>query len=291
MNIKSLNTKNSVIFDKVKHNENTFKINEGDIIKVKLLEYLGGGKIVVDLKGQRVVANTNLMMEEGQEISVLIKKINEDKIILQILSDNLADKEYKDDSEPFLNDPISEIKKIIDGIKHSKNLLADYEIKKLSDLLDKVFIHITDSISKEDLVDQIWSLLLLSSHNYENKDDFIHVLFTLPIFFDEEETAAEIGYSYSKNDEDENKASNVSIRFDLYEIGKIEFIVNILDNSLNCFIKTDNHEIYDLIKKTSSELENSFIKLGYDVDNLNCIIQNFRNPLYYHTKNLIDKNV
>jgi len=291
MNIKSLNTKNNITFDRVKHNENTFKINEGDIIKVKLLEYLGGGKMVVDLKGQRVVANTDLMMEEGQEISVLIKNINKDKIILQILSDSLASKEYKDNRKSFINNPISEFKKIIDGIKNSKTLLVDDEIKKLSNLLEKVFIHITDNISKEDLVNQIRSLLLLASYNYEIKDDLIYVLFTLPIFFDEEETTAEIGYSYSENDEDENKASNVSIRFDLYKIGKIEFIVNIFDNSLNCFIKTDNHEVYDFIKKTSSELENSFIKLGYDVDILECIIQNLKNPLYYHTTNLIDKNV
>ncbi len=64
------------------------KTIEGETLKIKILDYLGDGKLVVDLKGQRIVANSNLMIEIGQEIDVTVKSTNNNQIVLQVLSED-----------------------------------------------------------------------------------------------------------------------------------------------------------------------------------------------------------
>ena len=51
---------------------------------MRILEHLGGGKLIIDLKGQRAVASTDLMLEKGQEIDVIVRNIGANRIILQI---------------------------------------------------------------------------------------------------------------------------------------------------------------------------------------------------------------
>ena len=50
------------------------ELEEGKFIRVKVLDYLGDGKLVVDLEGERVIANTLLSLEKNQEIDVLVRE-------------------------------------------------------------------------------------------------------------------------------------------------------------------------------------------------------------------------
>jgi hypothetical protein len=59
------------------------QVTDGEYTRIKVLDHLGGGKLIVDLKGQRVVANTHLLLERNREVDVTVKKIG-DKIILQL---------------------------------------------------------------------------------------------------------------------------------------------------------------------------------------------------------------
>ena len=66
-------------------NANGIQAEEGESARVKVLDHLGGGKLIIDLKGQRVVANTNLWLEKDQEIDVIVKNVGT-KIILQLMA-------------------------------------------------------------------------------------------------------------------------------------------------------------------------------------------------------------
>ena len=58
---------------------------EGESTRIKVLDHLGGGKLIVDIKGHRVVANTDLMLEKNEEFDVTVRNIG-DKVILQLIS-------------------------------------------------------------------------------------------------------------------------------------------------------------------------------------------------------------
>ncbi len=362
MNIRSPNAKgnNAVgsFIDKIQSPNASLDIDEGEVIRVKLLEYLGGGKMVIDLKGQRVVANSNLMLEKGQEINVLIKNITDGKIILQILTDALPERQCNQSSFPIC-DLIVQLKHNIGNMDSQTASLFGDKLKKISDLLDSVFIHVTDNkeglsedirnslsligydhegkiasfikndgISKLDFEDQIKSELLqfrdrlieiidsietkrgtlaleklVSSANglleqiesYQVKsiiqtDDIMHLLFALPVILDDQETTVEFDYSRQQNRSSEDKAFAINIRFDLDELGKIEFVVNLVDKNLNCLIRIENHQTYNLMKHHYSELGDSLDALGYEVDSLHCVIQNPKHLLSQNNVNLIDTN-
>jgi len=64
---------------------NTNKYQDGELSHIKVLENLGGGKLIIDLKGHRIVANTRLMLENGQELDVIVKNAG-NQIELKIAS-------------------------------------------------------------------------------------------------------------------------------------------------------------------------------------------------------------
>lgn len=66
------------------------KINatEGEVLRIKIIDYLGDGKLVVDLKGQRIVADSSLIIEAGQEIDVIVKSTDNNRVVLQVLSED-----------------------------------------------------------------------------------------------------------------------------------------------------------------------------------------------------------
>ncbi len=64
------------------------KASEGEILKIRILDYLGDGKLVIDLKGQRIVANSNLMISPGQDIDVIVRSTDNNQIVLQVLSED-----------------------------------------------------------------------------------------------------------------------------------------------------------------------------------------------------------
>lgn len=68
--------------------KNNTKASEGEVIRVKVLEYLGAGKLVIELKGQRVVADSEFLLEVNQELDVIVKSTDNNKIVLQILPED-----------------------------------------------------------------------------------------------------------------------------------------------------------------------------------------------------------
>ena len=89
------------IFNRDSLNEGVSRINksvkakEGEILSIKVIDYLGDGKLVVDLKGQRIVANSNLMIEADREIDVIVKSMDNNRIVLQILSEGQVEGELQ----------------------------------------------------------------------------------------------------------------------------------------------------------------------------------------------------
>jgi hypothetical protein len=87
LNIGKLFNSNS-LNEGVNRTNKGVKTKEGDILRIKIIDYLGDGKLVVNLKGQRIVADSNLMIETDQEIDVIVKTMENNRIILQVLSED-----------------------------------------------------------------------------------------------------------------------------------------------------------------------------------------------------------
>lgn len=361
INIKDINNFNSIANKNGGHSDN-LDFSEGEIVRVKLLEYLGGGKMVIDLKGQRIVANSNLMLEKGQELDVLIRNFNGNKIVLQIVQNKLFEKIQNQNKNFSINDSIRQLKLLINNIDFQSNPLLNEKIKRIPQLLDNVYIQLANNTKKEDISNQIRNSLSMFGYDYENKisdaiekgnisdfkfnnqikaellrleneiieilessessrntknldqlflsingliehiesyqakslvqsDELIHILFALPMFFDDQETTVEFDYSHPQNKSDEESNYNISIKFELDNLGKIEFIVNLSEKKLNCLINFNDQETYMLAKNHTKELEKNFATLGYDVNNLYCMMRNIKTTLSQNNVNLIDTNI
>lgn len=140
---------------------NSTKATEGEVTRVKVLEYLGDGKLVIELKGQRVVADSRLMLEANQELDVIVKNADNNKIVLQILpevkSDNQVDNyQHVCFSIPMLFDD----EKVISLIelyhpKDPKEKNNDCGVLIRMDLQKLGFMEFAINISDEDLNCQI----------------------------------------------------------------------------------------------------------------------------------------
>jgi hypothetical protein len=96
------------------------KAKEGEILLIKVIDYLGDGKLVVDLKGQRIVANSNLMIEADQEIEVIVRSMDNNRIILQVLSEDQIGGKLQMESEGLSNQ--------IDGLIHNNSQYTCFEV-------------------------------------------------------------------------------------------------------------------------------------------------------------------
>jgi len=181
-----------------KVNKNT-KTSEGEIIRVKVLEYLGAGKLVIELKGQRFIADSELLLEPDQALDVTVKNIDDNKIVLQILPE--------DQLKP--------------------NIQVD---------------------------------------NYQR------LCFSIPILFDKEEAISLVEFFRPK--EKDNANCGLVIRLELQKLGFMEFMMIISNTDIKCQIKADNYKTYILIHEYVNEFRENIAKLGYKIDNINCIMQN-----------------
>jgi hypothetical protein len=179
--------------------KNNTKASEGEVIRVKVLEYLGAGKLVIELKGQRVVADSEFLLEANQELDVIVKSTDNNKIVLQILPE--------------------------DQLKPNSQI-----------------------------------------ENYQ------HLCFSIPVLFDEEEVTSLVEF-YNPKDE-YNNGCGLVIRLELQKLGFLEFTAIISDVDIKCQIKSDNYKTYILAQKYVNELRKNLAKLGYNVDNINLMMQN-----------------
>lgn len=75
------------------------KAKVGEIVQIKIIDYLGDGKLVVDIRGQRIVAYSNLMIEADREIDVIVKSMDNNRIILQVLSEDKTGEKLQTEPE------------------------------------------------------------------------------------------------------------------------------------------------------------------------------------------------
>jgi hypothetical protein len=186
-------------YNQIQKVKNNTKASEGEVIRVKVLEYLGAGKLVIELKGQRIVADSEFLLEVNQELDVIVKSTDNNKIVLQILPED----------QPKSNKQIE---------------------------------------------------------NYQ------HLCFSIPVLFDEEEVTSLVEF-YSPKDEYNNDCGLV-IRLELQKLGFLEFTTIISDEEIKCQIKSDNYKTYILAHQYVNEFRKNLAKLGYNVDNINLIMQN-----------------
>ncbi len=152
--------------------EKEYTANPGEITKVKVLDYLGGGKLIIDVNGQRIVATSDIAIEKGQEIYVKVINIGEGKIILQLIPDELLT--TKLESNVYEIFPIGNImKNLLTLIENFKNSIApdkENSILQIINLLQSIPVKLykeTDlQIAK--IAEQIHRSIIILGYNYEH---------------------------------------------------------------------------------------------------------------------------
>lgn len=144
-------------------------------IRVRILEHLGGGKLIVDLKGERLVANTPLPLEKNQEIDVIVKNIG-NKIILQITSGTQQNINLEQPvaMKPNLGDAISQLIASLESIQSGEaaSLLKPDALETMGEALQevqKLALQIPVDVAGEDLPQQIQNAVNMLGYNYENR--------------------------------------------------------------------------------------------------------------------------
>lgn len=148
---------------------NTTQPRDGELLTIRILDHLGGGKVVVDLKGERVVANTPLCLEKDQEVDVIVKRAG-DKIILQLVNgkDNISLEQPEVMKLP-LGDIISQLMKSLENAKVIQKPAMSDRLAELIQRVQRLLEGVTVDITKGDLAQQIRDALSKLGYDYEHK--------------------------------------------------------------------------------------------------------------------------
>jgi hypothetical protein len=142
-----------------------------------------------------------------------------------------------------------------------KSLLG---MEKYSQTTDQLLEPITN------LIDRIEYNQIISS---EYKGDGQRLYFEIPFICQDQYTTAELEFFRQKRKSLEyDNAFSISIKFNLKQLGYVEFIINIVDKNISCQIKTDKYETYELAGKHSENLVKRLEFLGYDISGIFCTI-------------------
>lgn len=165
---KILSGERSETLKQDKEHKATFR----EITKVEVLDYLGGGKLIIDVKGQRIVATSDILIEKGQEIYVRVINIGEEKIILQLIPNELLTPKLE--SNEHENLPIGNIMKdLLMLIESFKNSIIDSDkenlVLQIANLLRNIPIkfNIETDFESEKIAEQILKSIIMSGYNYE----------------------------------------------------------------------------------------------------------------------------
>lgn len=147
-----------------------YKANHGEIIKVKVLDYLGGGKLIIDVNGQRMVATSDIVIEKDQEIFVKVINAGEGKIILQLISGDLLTPKLgttEHENVP-LGNAIKSLLILIENYKDSI-IVSDKEnpLFQIANLLRRIPIKF-DTKDNAMIAEQIHESIIMSGYNYEH---------------------------------------------------------------------------------------------------------------------------
>jgi hypothetical protein len=149
----------------------TNQYTDGESVRVRILEHLGGGKLIIDLKGQRAVASTDLMLEKGQEIDVIVRNIGRNRIILQI--EPSIQQSIRSDPPAAVRLPLGDIMNqlvtTLSTATESAFPAVDETLKQLLLKVRKLLDRIPVSSAKGDLPQQIRNAIDTLGYDYENK--------------------------------------------------------------------------------------------------------------------------
>ncbi len=142
---------------------------DGEPARIRILDYLGGGKLVVDLKGQRVVANTALILEKNQEIDVIVKNVGS-KVVLQLASGSGQDISLE--PSPGMKLPLGDIiHNLIVSLEGAATELPtlDDTLKELIQSVKELVQGVPVDVTKADVPKQIQDAINALGHDYERK--------------------------------------------------------------------------------------------------------------------------
>jgi hypothetical protein len=146
---------------------------DGESLRVRILEHLGGGKLIIDLRGQRAVASTDLMLEKGQEIDVIARNIGENRIILQI--EPSIQQSIRSDPPAAVRLPLGDIMNqlvtSLSAATESAFPAMDETLKQLLLKVRKLVDRIPVSSAKGDLPQQIRNAINTLGYGYEGKKE------------------------------------------------------------------------------------------------------------------------
>jgi len=127
--------------------------------------------LVIDLKGQRAVASTDLMLEKGQKMDVIVRSIGGNRIILQI--EPSLQQSIKSDPPAALRLPLGDIMSqlvtTLSTATESAFPAMDEALKQLLLKVRKLLDRIPVSAAKGDLPQQIRNAIDTLGYDYENK--------------------------------------------------------------------------------------------------------------------------
>lgn len=142
----------------------------GESARIRVLDYLGGGKLVVDLKGERVVANTSLFLEKGQELEVVVKNIG-DTIVLQLMSDTQQSMSLEAPSakDAPLDNILHQLMASLDKAEAELPPKSDSTLKQLIQGIRELVKQMPVDIEKGNISQQVQNAISAQGHNYERK--------------------------------------------------------------------------------------------------------------------------
>ena len=310
------------------------KTADGESTRIRVLDYLGGGKLVVDLKGQRMVARTNLFLEKNQEIDVIVRNVG-DTIVLQLASD--AQQNISVESSPDGKSSLGDImRQLMTSLESAEAETPPGEpIKEILQSVRELVQRMTVDVTEKDLPQQIKDAVNAMGHDYERKlaeayakgrlpaemrshlkarlmqlrsalnegplrtplleavekmlenmesqqlrslsqaEKFQHLYVQIPVAMEEQTSVAELEFfrpEAGRDQDDDNY--NITLGFDLQKLGRMEFVMTVIDKHISCRIKADEYETYTLAKEHSGDLEGRLTALGYNVSGILCVIEN-----------------
>jgi len=143
---------------------------DGELARIKVLEHLGGGKLIIALKGHRIVANTDLMLENGQEMDVIVKNIG-NKITLRLT--NLANYETVSAPDIPIKTSIADVLNQFLVFINKTTLITlpslDESLKQLLQKIKKSINLIPVNVSEPNLAEQIHKAIEKIGYGYEHK--------------------------------------------------------------------------------------------------------------------------
>ncbi len=154
----------------VTRRQNAIQAQDGESVRIRILDYLGGGKLVVDLKGERVVANTALLLEKNQQIDVIVKNLG-DKVILQLASDTQQNisLEPSPGMKLPLGDIIHQLMTSLESLEAEASPTLDDTLKELLQNVQELVQRIPVDVTEPDLPEQIKDAVNALGYDYERK--------------------------------------------------------------------------------------------------------------------------